>query len=372
MKILIACGGTGGHLFPGLAVTEALMARRHQVRMLVSEKAVDQTALAALAGGAGRSQFAAQPIAAIGYGGPRHLIRFCSRLAGATCECAAVCEEFMPDAVLGMGGFTSAPAVLAARWRRAPTLIHESNAVPGKANRYVGTLVDHVAVGLAECAPFFRRKPVTVTGTPVRLALRGGRVPDAGARLGLGRGRLTVLVVGGSQGARALNDAMASTLPWLKGWAERIQFLHLSGARDEESVRDCYAQNGFAARVMPFCAEMELAYSAADLVIARAGAATLTEIAAFGLPSILVPYPQAAGNHQWHNAQVFARRGAARVIEQAALDTGLHATRGERLGELLTQLLEDEGQRNQMAEAARSLAVMDAAERIAVLVEQLC
>jgi UDP-N-acetylglucosamine--N-acetylmuramyl-(pentapeptide) pyrophosphoryl-undecaprenol N-acetylglucosamine transferase len=151
-----------------------------------------------------------------------------------------------------MGGFTSAPAVLAARWQGTPTLIHESNAVPGKANRWAGKLVDHVAVGLAECARHFGRKPVTVTGTPIRAKLRAGKVTDAHARLGLENGRMTVLVVGGSQGAHAINQMTAGALPWLDDWRKRIQFVHLSGSGDERFVRDAYERNAFTAKVMSF------------------------------------------------------------------------------------------------------------------------
>jgi UDP-N-acetylglucosamine--N-acetylmuramyl-(pentapeptide) pyrophosphoryl-undecaprenol N-acetylglucosamine transferase len=306
---------------------------------------------------------------AVGLNGSSRWIHFCYRLAQAARECAEIYEEFRPDAVLGMGGFTSAPAVLAAKWRRSPTVIHESNAVPGKANRWVGPWVDHVAVGLADCARFFGRQPVTVTGTPVRAGLR--RVADAHARLGLARDKLTVVVMGGSQGAQAINEAMACTLPWLEEWTERVQFVHLSGGRDEAFMREVYEKNGMPARVMGFCQSMEDVYSVADVVVARAGAATLAEIAAFGVPAILVPYPHAAGNHQWHNARQFERAGAARLLEQTALMTGLHAARGERLGDALVALLGDETTRQRMAAAARGLAHGDAAARLAGLVEQL-
>ena len=285
---MIACGGTGGHLFPGLAVAEVLRARQHQVRLLVSEKAVDQTALAALMNSPDPAEcIAVEAVPAVGYEGPRRLLRFGVRLMKATRGCAATCDEFGPDVVLGMGGFTSAPAILGARWarkRKTATLVHESNAVPGKANRWAGKFVDHVAVGLADCARFFGNRPVTVTGTPIRAALRGGKVADARARLGLQPDRLTVLVAGGSQGARAINEAMACALPWLEGKTERVQFMHLTGAQDEQFMRESYEKNGFTGKVMSFCNQMELAYSAADVVVARSGASTLTEIAAFGLP----------------------------------------------------------------------------------------
>ncbi len=368
MRIIIACGGTGGHLFPGLAVAEALLARHHEVRLLVSEKAVDQTALRALAV-TGGSALSVRSLPAVGYTGARQAFSFGACLARATRVCATLCHEFAPDAVLGMGGFTSAPAVLAASWKRAPSLIHESNAIPGKANRWAGLLAGHIAVGLADCAHFFGRKPVTVTGTPVRAALRRGKIADARQQLGLDPARLTVLIVGGSQGARAINEALACALPWLDGWTDRAQFVHLSGPHDEEFVREAYAANGFTATVMSFCNQMELAYSAADIVVGRAGAGTLTEIAAFGLPAILIPYPFAAADHQAHNARVFERAGAARLIRQAKLG-GHHAEKGERLGEAIATLLADDAQRRRMSDAARTLAVLDAEERIADLIEQ--
>jgi UDP-N-acetylglucosamine--N-acetylmuramyl-(pentapeptide) pyrophosphoryl-undecaprenol N-acetylglucosamine transferase len=159
---------------------------------------------------------------------------------------------------------------------------------------------------------------------------------------------------------------VAAALPWLEDWKERTQFMHLSGQRDDIFVREAYERNGFAAKVMSFCSEMELAYSAADLVVARSGAATLTELAAFGLPAILIPYAHAAGNHQLHNARVFERAGAACVIEQTP---GLHVAAGERLAEEISGLLADDKARVGMATAARSLAVDNAAEQIADLLE---
>ena len=240
--------------------------------------------------------------------------------------------------------------------------------MPGKANRWTGRFADHVAVGLAECARFFGHKPVTVTGTPVRAVLRGGKVANARERLGLDPERTTVLVAGGSQGAHAVNVAMANALKWLNGQARKVQFVHLSGLCDEQFMREEYERNGYEAKVMSFCDQMELAYSAADFVVARSGASTLTELAAFGLPAIMIPFPQAAGNHQWHNARVFERAGAGHMIEQSQLN-GLQEPTGQRLADVIGGLVEDEMQRQRMAEAARSLAVNDASERIATLVE---
>lgn len=356
MNVLIACGGTGGHLFPGLAVAETLAARRHQVKLLVSDKPVDQSALSAWTTSSAASPITFHALGAVGFTGWRGSIRCCARFAQAVRDCATLYREFEPAAVLGMGGFTSAPAVVAARGR--VKLIHESNAVPGKANRWSGKLADQIAVGLADCAKFFGHKPVTVTGTPIRHALRQGKVAGAHERFGLQRDRLTVLVMGGSQGAHSVNEWMAAALLGLQDWRSQTQFVHLSGTRDEVALRAAYERNGFEAIVMSFCKQMELPYSAADLVIARAGAASLTELAAFGLPAILIPYAQAAGNHQWHNARVFERVGAARIV-----------TESRQLVPALTALLDNADTRAGMARAAQSLAVTDAAERIANLVE---
>ena len=377
MKVVIACGGTGGHLFPGLAVAEVLQARRHHVKLLVSEKAIDRAALEASTGCSSRSgSIAVEALPAVGYAGAGRVVPFCLGLMKATRGCVAAYNRFEPDVVLGMGGFTSAPAILGARWfrrRGTAALIHESNAVPGKANRWAGRVADHVALGLADCARYFGRKPVTVTGTPVRAALRHGKVDGARERLGLESDRLTVLVAGGSQGAHAINAGIAGALPWLRERANDLQFVHLTGMKDEQFVREAYRGNGIRAVVMSFCGQMELAYSAADMVVARSGASTLTEIAAFGLPSILIPYQRAAGNHQWYNARVFERAGAARLMDEPPGEPtsgGENGGSGKEFANVIGDLADDEARRGGMSRAARSLAVDDAADRIATLLEQ--
>lgn len=374
MRVIIACGGTGGHLFPGVAVAEELLTRHHKVKLLVSERALEQEVLTALPGCQDAHRIGVQAISAVGLSSKAGALSFACRLAQAVGECTALYYRFQPHVVLGMGGYTSAPAVLAARAfrpRRTATLIHESNAIPGRANKLVGRLVDRVAVGLPDCGQHFPNAPVTVTGTPIRAAVRQGeRFAEAHVRLGLQPDLPTVLVTGGSQGAHGINEGIACALPWLDGWENRLQFLHLSGAKDEAFVRDAYRVNGFNARVMAFCHEMQLAYSVASLVIARAGAATLAELAAYGLPSILIPYPHATGNHQQSNAEVFKKIGAARVYTQKELETGMHAARGERLAGALIDLFGKPGRLAEMATAARSLAKHNAAGEIAALVEE--
>lgn len=369
MKAIIACGGTGGHLFPGLAVAEQLRAASHEVRLLVSEKAIESTWLAGWRNAPTRSA-TVEALPSIGWAGGRRLIAFCSRFVRATRQCAQLYRDFDPDVILGMGGYTSAPAVAAARWcgRKRAVILHESNAIPGRANRWSSRYADWVAVGWRDCGRYFRRNSVTVTGTPIRAQLRlGQRVAAAKSQLGLDDERQTVLVMGGSQGAHGLNDAMINALPWLRQWHNRVQFVHLSGAQDETRVRAAYRQHDVSACVMRFCHEMEWAYSAADLVVARAGAATLTEVAAFGLAAILVPYPHAADNHQWHNARVFERAGAAVVMEERTLRAD---PSGQRLAETMMELLTDVARRERMGRAARELSRPDATERVVELLRQ--
>ncbi len=361
-------------MFPGLAVAETLLARQHKVKLLVSQRVLEQDILEPLRSCADNHRLGVCAISAVGLTGPRRVLAFGWGLARAVGECAALYREYQPQVVLGMGGYAAAPAIMAARLfrrGRTGTLIHESNAIPGRANRFVRRLVDRVAVGLPNCGDHFRGCRVVVTGTPIRGAVgRGERVADGYEHFGLQPDRATVLVTGGSQGAHAINEALVATLPWMEKLPLSVQFLHLCGADDESMVRESYRANGIPARVLPFCHEMERAYSVADVVIARAGAATLAELAAYGLPSLLIPYPYATGNHQWHNGRVFEQAGAARLYDQRVLERGLHATRGERLAGALLELLGKPALRRQMAEAARGLARHNAAEQIATLVEE--
>ncbi len=371
MRAIIACGGTGGHVFPGLAVAEELMARNHEIKLLVSKKAIDQTAVWSWVNDADNVRLAAEPIRSVGWTGGRRAFLFGHRMLQGMTDCMSVCRRFRPDIVLGMGGFTSAPAVMAARCMgrgSVRTLLHESNAVPGKANRWLGRFVDHVALGLEECRWFAGRKPYTVTGTPIRNVLRAGRINNAHEKIGLDPERLTILVMGGSQGARAVNWAVIEALPHLEAWSGKVQFIHLSGSRCETIVSAAYKRNEISTKVMSFCDQMDTVYSAADLVIARAGASTLAEIAAYGLPSILVPYPHAVGNHQWHNALVFQRLGAARLIQEEDL-LGQDAIPGKKLATEIVKLLENGSARDKASAAARAMARTDATERIVTLLE---
>lgn len=327
-RVAIACGGTGGHLFPGMAVADELLARGIEPLLLVSRKKVDSVALE---GG----KHASVALSAIGWPGlksPR-AIAFAFSLCKTYVECARIFRERRPGAVLGMGGFTSAVPLWLARRKGIPALIHESNVIPGRVTRALATRLDRVLVGLEACRGRLPSSAaVVVTGTPVRREFAGVSRDEGLALFGFEAGRKTVLVMGGSQGARGVNKAMLAALDAMGARIRVWQFLHLAGAEDRVRLEGAYREAGARATVLAFCDRMAAAYAAADVVIGRSGAASLAEISTVGVPMILVPFPHAADNHQWFNAKVFGDAGAAIMLEQSRLD-GL--TLAGALGEIL-------------------------------------
>jgi len=265
-------------------------------------------------------------------------------------------------AVLAMGGFTSAPPVWVAKELGIKTFLHESNAVPGRANRLLARLVNEAFLGFPEAAARLNARKHTVTGTPVRPEFQVRPAADCRRALGLDPDLPTVLVVGGSQGASGLNKLVLAALPGLS--ARRWQWIHLTGANDFERVKAAYAQAGLRAVVRPFLAEMDLALGAATAAISRAGASSLAEMAALQLPTILVPLPTAADNHQYFNARLLADSGAARLLDQ---QTGTPA----EVAASLTSLMEDAAVRSQLRTAlARWQAPQSAAEIAASILRQ--
>jgi UDP-N-acetylglucosamine--N-acetylmuramyl-(pentapeptide) pyrophosphoryl-undecaprenol N-acetylglucosamine transferase len=357
MKFAIACGGTGGHLFPGLAIAELLRSRGHEVLLLISEKQIDAIAVR------DRTDFEIKKIASIGMPpiwSPQ-VFPFAAKFIAGFLTCWRLFRSWHPSAVLGMGGFTSTAPILAGRLFKTPTFIHESNAIPGKANRINAKLAHTVLLGFAECAQYFPTKPSHVTGTPIRSSLRGAVDRERATRnLRLKSGLQTVAVFGGSQGAHGINEAVVAALHHFA--MKPVQFIHLTGREDHQFVYDRYQKEGIPAFVAAFHYQMEDVYEAADLIVARSGAASLSEIAYFGLPTILIPYPFATDNHQSLNAAIFSRNGAAEVLEGADAN-------GERLGHLIDELLSDGKRRGLLAEKMRSMAVTDAAKKIANLLE---
>jgi UDP-N-acetylglucosamine--N-acetylmuramyl-(pentapeptide) pyrophosphoryl-undecaprenol N-acetylglucosamine transferase len=349
--VAIACGGTGGHLFPGLAVGEALVRRGASVALLVSPKEVDQEAVQ------GAQGMEVMTLPAVAFEGRRPL-QFARGFGQAFAAARRLFRQRPPDAVLAMGGFAGAPPVLAARLRRATTFIHESNAVPGRANRWLAPWVDGVLVGFPSAARRFWNRAVLVTGTPVRPQFRSPDVAACRASLGLDPRQPVLLVMGGSQGARAINQLALQTLPLLREQLPELQFIHLTGPHDEEEARSTYATRGGRAVVRRFLAEMPLAMGAATVAINRAGASSLAELAAVRLPAILIPYPTAADNHQYVNALEFAQTGAARMLLQRSANA-------PTLSRLVVELIRSGQARQQVQNALKQWDWPQAAEDVA-------
>lgn len=352
--VAIACGGTGGHLFPGLAVGETLQARGVDVLYLVSGKEVDQQAVRGLPA----DQVATLP--AVGLGG-RGVFAFGRGFLKSWREVRRLFRTRRPGAVLALGSFTSAPPVLAG-WRcGAATFLHEANSIPGRANRWLAHVVDEAFVYFPQAAERLWHERIHTVGMPVRAAFQtAGRPDPAGCRAAL---RLrpadpVLLVTGGSQGARALNELMVRTVPVLRLWEPRLQVLHLTGKHDCAAVRQAYLAQSVPALVRPFLTEMELALGAATAVVSRAGASCLAEIAALRVPALLVPLPSAADNHQFHNARAFADTGAARRLDQAGATT-------EKLVWELRALLREEPLRAGLRQALVRWHTPAAADRLA-------
>jgi len=357
VRVAIACGGTGGHLFPGLAVAGQLRARGAAVSVLISPKEVDQQAVKSAQG----VEVFTLPAVALQRG---------SRLAffrGFIQSWSAARKLFRvqrPDAVLAMGGFTAAPPVLAARSLRIKTFLHESNAIPGRANRWLARVVNLAFVGFAEAEGRLAAKEVVVTGTPVRPEFQSRDAATSRGALGLEAARPVMLVMGGSQGASGINQMILNALPVLARHAMQWQWLHLTGPQDAEKVRAAYAKLQMKAVVHPFLAQMDLALSAATACVSRAGASSLAELAAVRLPGLLVPFPAAADNHQWHNARAFEQTGAALLLPQKDATP-------EKVATLLRELMDDTEERAELKTALAGWHAPKAAEQIAERILQL-
>jgi UDP-N-acetylglucosamine--N-acetylmuramyl-(pentapeptide) pyrophosphoryl-undecaprenol N-acetylglucosamine transferase len=257
-----------------------------------------------------------------------------------------------------MGGFTSAPPIVAAKTFRALTFLHESNSIPGRANRWLSRVVNRAFVGFASASGRLGNRRITVTGTPVRTQFQPREAAVCRAELGLDPARPVALVMGGSQGASGLNDIIIRALPLLAQRSRELQWFHLSGPSDTGKLQEAYAAAKLTAIVHPFFPGMETALGAATVAISRAGASSLAELAAMRLPAVLVPYPAATDNHQWHNARAFEETGAARLVEQKAATP-------ESLAELVLGLVENTAARENMQNSLAEWHAPQAAERIA-------
>ncbi|HEY3973491.1 MAG TPA: undecaprenyldiphospho-muramoylpentapeptide beta-N-acetylglucosaminyltransferase [Candidatus Sulfotelmatobacter sp.] len=355
MRAILAGGGTGGHVIPALAIANQLKKSYDAEVLFIGTARGIENRLVPAAG------FSLQlvRVGALKNVSLTTRLKTAFDLPRALWDASRMLNEFAPDVVIGVGGYASGPAMLAAIIKHIPTLAFEPNVVPGFANRMVARFVSGAAVHFEETAEYFRH--AEVTGVPVRQAFFEIVPKRVGAP--------TLLVFGGSQGAHAINDAMMRCLPVLQREAPGIHIIHQTGERDYNDALAAYERLGesapiFTFEVFKFIEDMPAAFARADLVVCRSGASTVAEIAAARKPAVFVPFPRAADDHQRVNAEALARHGAAVVVEESKLE-------GVWLAETIAALLQDAARLRKMSQAARELSHPNAARDIAAMAARL-
>ncbi|MDA3902592.1 MAG: undecaprenyldiphospho-muramoylpentapeptide beta-N-acetylglucosaminyltransferase [Desulfuromusa sp.] len=347
MRLLLAGGGTGGHLFPAVALAQLLLKQDENsaVQFVGTERGLEQRLLPKL----GFPLATVDMVGVVGRGW-RGKFEVLPKLFKSLGQAYKILRNFEPDLVVGVGGYASVPVLLMAKMTGIPYLIHEQNAIPGLSNRLLGKGAKLICLSFAAGGAGFDSNKTIVTGNPLRQGLDS--VPEEVPQPG------QLLIFGGSRGARAINQAVIKMLPLLNDWAKKPEILHQTGEDDFLHVQQAYRDAGLdPQQVVPFIDDMAAAYSAASLVICRAGATTLAELTACGRAAILIPFPHAAADHQTANAKALKNAGAAILLSQDELTA-------ERLVVLVKELLEGRTELEKMAERGRRIGFTGAAERI--------
>lgn len=351
MRVVIAGGGTGGHLYPGIAIAEEVIRRRGEVLFVGTSRGLEARVVPA----AGYSLELLE-VSGLKRMGPWAMARGLARVPPALARSWGILRRFRPDVVLGVGGYASGPVVLAAALGRLPTAIQEQNSVPGFTNRMLGRFARAVFIAFEEARAHFKADKIHLTGNPVRRRFLNAVAATGPRRRGRG-----LLVVGGSQGARAVNDLVIGVVEILAKRGSLPPIVHQTGPSDLDRCKERYAALGAAVDARPFIEDMVTAYADAALVIGRAGALTLAELAVLGRPAVLVPLPTATDDHQRRNAEAFAAAGAAVLVDQKSASAAA-------LADLVQGLLADERRLEGMATAMAALGRPSAA---AAIVDQL-
>ena len=356
MRALIAAAGTGGHIYPGIAVAKEILRRdeKSQVRFVGTARGLENR-LVPQAG----FELSIIDSAGLKSMGAVARARGLAKLPRSFFDARRIIKEFRPDIVIGAGGYVSGPVLLTAALMNLPTIVLESNALPGLTNRTLARFVDKAAVSFEASLPFFRGKGV-VTGNPVRREFFDIPVRQTDPS------QFSLLIFGGSQGAHAINQAMVEALPELEKERKLLRITHQTGEADFEKVRAAYKDAGWGEQVevRRYIDDMVQSFAAADLVICRAGATTTAELIAAGKGAIMIPFPLAADDHQRKNAEALVANGAAKMILQQQLS-------GARLAEEIKQLVQLPGELVKMESASRKLARGDAAAAAVDLMQEL-
>ena len=355
LNIHLACGGTGGHIFPGLATAEVLRSRGHRVSLWMAGKDVEASAVRGWDG----------PVITVPSEGFERVfawrtLRTAWRLLGARRICLNRMRQERPDVLLAMGSYASVGPASAAFRLGVPVVLHEANVIPGRAVVVLAARATAVAAVFEETRFYLKRRELTITGMPLRREILESR--PAAPAAPRDEGAFTVLVTGGSRGAHRLNELVVAAFTELSGAPRALHVIHLTGVADEAAVRASYAAAKVSHEVHAFSHDMGGLYRRADLVICRSGAATCAELTAYGLPALLVPFPFAARQHQLANARAMAKHGAADLVEEKDLEQ-------DWLADYVTGMMRTPKRLRRMRAAAAALARTDAAEALATLVE---
>ena len=354
MKVLIAAGGTGGHIYPGIAVAKEIMRRDAGSEVLFVGTTRGLETRIVPENGFQLSLINSAGLKNVGLVGK---LKGLAVLPKSFLEARQLLKEFKPDVVVGAGGYVSGPVLMMASLMRIPTLVMDSNALPGFTNRRLAMFVDKAALTFEEAVPFFGKKGV-VTGNPVRKEFFAISEPESSDKVRL-------LIFGGSQGARAINNAMTDALPKLSIVPDSLEITHQTGDADFEKVREVYDRAGWdRADVRRYISDMVSEFAKSDLIICRAGATTCAELAAAGKASIMVPLPTAADDHQRKNAEAMQNAGASRMILQSDLN-------GDTLAKEISDLIASPDSISNMEAAAKKMARSNAAEATVDLIEGL-
>jgi UDP-N-acetylglucosamine--N-acetylmuramyl-(pentapeptide) pyrophosphoryl-undecaprenol N-acetylglucosamine transferase len=352
MKIVLAGGGTGGHLIPGISLAQTIRQElpQSEIYFLSKGNALEHRLCE-------QYEFPLYPVAAKPLSkNPWKLAGFAYQTFKGTFQARRFLQNFQPDAIIGLGGYGSAPALFAGHSLKIPLFLLEQNAIPGIVNQWVAPYTQKVFCQFEQVLPYFGNKGV-LAGNPLRLALTQP-VIKAREKLGLDPQRLTLLIMGGSQGAQALNSCMEKSISKVVQHLKTpLQILHLAGSEANETLEKAYQNAGVPYRIFSFLPEMEWAYASSDLAIARAGGTSIAEMTAWGLPSILIPYPHAKADHQFLNARELVQKGAALVFRE-------NQWTPERLVSSLSELLETPGKLQKMSASAKALGKPHAGQDI--------
>jgi len=347
MRLLLAGGGTGGHLFPAVALAQLLLKQDPDaaVQFVGTKKGLEARLLPEL----GLPLLTVDMAGVVGRGW-RGKLELLPKLLKSLLQARVILKQFKPDMVIGVGGYASVPVLLMAKMLGIPYTIHEQNAIPGLSNKLLSRWAKKIFLSFADSGSGFEKAKTQVTGNPLRagLELVSAELPAKG----------TLLIFGGSRGAQAINRAVVEMLPLLKDWPGCPRILHQTGEGEYATVQQAYQEAGFdETQVVPFIDDMATAYEQAKLIICRAGATTLAELTVCGRPAILIPFPYAAGDHQTANAKTLAKAGAAKLLAQSEMTP-------ERLVDLVKKMIADADSLQHMAAKGRALGQPGAAEII--------